>query len=76
MNSFQHSVRQKIAADAQAIQAAGKDKIDVTGLGADMPSLSGATISFLGNLDYQNGTVAVAGTTVNRFCGSSMQSMH
>ena len=40
----------------------GKDKIDVTGLGADMPSLSGATINFLGNLDYQSGTVAVAGT--------------
>ena len=39
-------------ADGRAILdfTSGKDKIDVTGIGADLPSLHGATIKFLGNV--------------------------
>lgn len=42
----------------------GKDKIDVTGLGAAIPSLHGVEINFLGNQSDDTGLAATAGNGV------------
>jgi Ca2+-binding RTX toxin-like protein len=42
----------------------GKDKIDVTGLGADLPALSGVSINFVGNRDDDTGLAGTAGNGV------------
>ena len=42
----------------------GKDKVDVTGIGANVPSLSGVTINFLGNLADDTALAASAGDGV------------